>query len=1429
MSHKQNKVLPVTYVTWWSHNTNHHILMVAALIMAIILPTTGLATYPATIVSWYDYGYAPGKLSMPPSGNGRIADWHATWPGHPDMYLSPAQCSYYGQGLIINCSSTGCGGGFTCRADLSCPDGSAPNYANGTCAGVNYQKSAGENSGCASKVGNPCDSATGNKYQKDVDFSNESIGLSFRRHYNSVQQLRNTNSIGYGWSHQLAPSLEILTGKIFIHQADGRAEWLTLSNGLWQGDADSQLRLTQDSTGYSLTDQLGVVERYDTAGRIVSRTEANGRTTTYSYDSSQRLVTVTGPFGHSLQLAYDSANRISSVTYPDGLSSQYQYDSDGNLSKVTYQDGSFKLYHYESTAFPHALTGITDENGDRYATWAYDSQGRANLSKHAGDVEQVALSYNNDNSTDVVDSFNASRHYTFQTILNVQKLTAISQPAGAGSVAATHTQSYDANGNLASRTDFNGNLSCYVYDLSRNLETTRIEGLAPGASCPANLSTYVPAPNSIERKISSQWHANYHLPTQIDEAGRRTAFNYDAGGNLLSKAVTDTATGQNRRWSYTYNNLGQVLSADGPRTDVSDITAYSYYSDTTATHHPGDLWKITNALGHTTTFTAYDANGRLLSLTDPNGLVIGFAYDARGRLTQKTVDGNTTAYTYDKAGNLTQTTSAAGVTHTFTYDAAHRLTDITDALGGKIHYTLDAMGNRTKEEILDSSGAVVKTRSRVYDALNRLAQDIGAYNQTTRYEYDANGNLTQVTDANGHATQHQYDSLNRLIRNTDALAGLTDYRYDGQDRLTQVTDANNHDTVYSYNGLGDLMQLDSPNTGITQYGYDSAGNRIGKTDVAKVSVTYTYDALNRIKSGDGGAQFYYDENGNLGKLSRALRSGSSGNRTLKYDRAGRLTSITAKGLPHTYDNFIYYAYDADGKVEKISHSGYREVLYGFDAAGQVDSVSLHDWDDGTVSWVYDITTPLATHITHLPFGPVKSLTYGNGKQISRRYDLDYRETGRTVPGVMAATYGYDLNGNLDSVADELSSSGRHRNFGYDPLDRLSSATGVNTHAFSYDDVGNRLSSERNGAQTSYTYDLGSQKLLALTGAQQASYQYDANGDASQKGSRHFYQATDHLVTAIKDEAGGSLVSVQANKYDAFGYRSMKLTNSGNVAFDYDVLSGTLLDETKWGGTAFSHSYVYLEGEPLARINYDVDSDPNQTPWPIHYYHNDRLGTPQKTTDRTGNISWAADFDPFGKATPTTAFITQNLRFPGQYYDEETGLHYNIARFYDPNLGRYLQSDPIGLAGGINTYAYVYNNPLRYTDPQGLVAVAAPLVIPAVQALVDAATVVLGGAMIADSLSSGDEGPSVPIDLPENIPDFDFDKPGQCPVDKNGNQWPWKGKPPQGGDKGGYKNPNGPESLHPDLDHGGDIGPHWDFNDRNGPGYRIGPDGTIWPK
>ena len=169
------------------------------------------------------------------------------------------------------------------------------------------------------------------------------------------------------------------------------------------------------------------------------------------------------------------------------------------------------------------------------------------------------------------------------------------------------------------------------------------------------------------------------------------------------------------------------------------------------------------------------------------------------------------------------------------------------------------------------------------------------------------------------------------------------------------------------------------------------------------------------------------------------------------------------------------------------------------------------------------------------------------------------------------------------------------------------------------------------------------------------------------------------------------------------------------------------------------------------------------------------------------------------------------------------------------MGMHVSPDLIGWAAGqTNGYAYVGGDPVGYRDPLGLNPAAGWAAGVAVGGPVDA---LIGGAIGAwvgwnvtgPILSDAADGPSLPVDLPEKIPDFDFNKPGECPVDKKGKQWPWRGKPPQGGKEGGCKNPNGPESLHPDLDHGGAIGPHWDFNDRSSSGYRIGPNGVIYPK
>ena len=198
-------------------------------------------------------------------------------------------------------------------------------------------------------------------------------------------------------------------------------------------------------------------------------------------------------------------------------------------------------------------------------------------------------------------------------------------------------------------------------------------------------------------------------------------------GNLLTRSVRDTGSGETRTWTYTYDANGQVLTADGPRTDVSDVTTYTYYAnDDPDLGRRGNLASITNAAGHVTRLLAYNAHGQPTQIVDPNGLTTTLTYDARQRLTARQVGNEITTYSYDGVGQLTRVTLPDASHIAYSYDAAHRLTQIADSAGNQIVYTLDAMGNRTKEDTRDPSGALVRTLGRVYDSLNRLQQYIGA-------------------------------------------------------------------------------------------------------------------------------------------------------------------------------------------------------------------------------------------------------------------------------------------------------------------------------------------------------------------------------------------------------------------------------------------------------------------------------------------------------------------------------------------------------------------------------------------------------------------------------------------------------------------------------------------------------------------------------
>ena len=626
---------------------------------------------------------------------------------------------------------------------------------------------------CGQGAFNPINSGTGNKYEGEDDYAGKSPHLlSVRRNYDS--RGGNTWRIGYNW---LAfPSIEVHSASmVSVRRPDHKVLVFTNQGGTWRPDADIGDRLQSFAdasgtiTGWRLVTSRDEIWAFAGDGTPFARRTREGQgysISTWAY--TDLGTTITDTFGRTLQLIFGDS-KLRTIRDPSAGTIQYTYDTNNRLEKVTYQDGWFKRYHYEDTRFPNALTGITDENGDRYATWSYDAQGRAMTSQHAGGADAGSLTFNADGTTTVTDAYGTGRTQGFQISHGVVRLTTQSQPGGSGCNPASSAITYDANGNVASRSDFKGNKSCYAYNLSRNFETQRVEGLPASAVCATALST-PPAPTATNpvRTVTTDWHPDWRLEVKRAEPKKLTHWIYNgqpdptAAGNTVLNCAPSTAllpdgkpiavlckkveqatldetgaqgfaaslSGTPRIWQYTYNGYGQVLSEDGPRTGTGDLTTYTYYPDTvfdeTQAHTMGDLWKVTNALNQVTEYTRYDKHGHALEIKDANGVLTKMTYAPRGWLTSRQVGAELTTYDYDKVGQLKKLTLPDGSFIAYDYDAAHRLWQISDPRGNRIVYTLDTAGTRTKEEIKDPQGQLVKTLTRVPDALGRVQTLSGA-------------------------------------------------------------------------------------------------------------------------------------------------------------------------------------------------------------------------------------------------------------------------------------------------------------------------------------------------------------------------------------------------------------------------------------------------------------------------------------------------------------------------------------------------------------------------------------------------------------------------------------------------------------------------------------------------------------------------------
>ncbi len=754
--------------------------------------------------------------------------------------------------------------------------------------------------------------------------------------------------------------------------------------------------------------------------------------------------------------------------------------------------------------------------------------------------------------------------------------------------------------------------------------------------------------------------------------------------------------------SYTYSDDGLVLSEDGPRTDVVDITTYTY-------DVAGNRASITNALGHITQLLDYNGRGQPGKIISPNSVETLLTYNVRGWLETTTIVdpsgdaslNSVTQYEYDGIGQIIKITLPNGVVINYTYDTARRLTGISNSLGESINYTLDNAGNRTAETINNSGGGIIYSVTRAFDELSRVMDIIGAENQTTHFDYDVNDNNTAVTDPRTNTTNQTYDPLDRLQQITDAANGITQFDYDDQDRLASVTDANGNTTTYTYDAFDNLTQVSSPDTGITIYSYDNANNRTSMIDARGVVVNYSYDALNRLTNvtypatPEENITYTYDNaaNGNkgIGRLSQLMDQ--SGSTNYSYDHRGNLlvkiTSINSQTFTTSY------SYDLGNNPINITYPSGLVVNHSYDTQGRISGISA--------TRLTETANSIISNTEYLAFGPVKGMAYGNGLTNTLTYDQDYRlntlNTGSALGTVLDLSYDYDLNGNIITL-DHLNQSANNQSFSYDVLNRLSGSSGeYGVLSYQYDSIGNRLqkSTIQNAITDteSYSYSAGSNQLNNInpsTTNTDRSFTYDSNGnplqinntDATTEALTSTYNAANRLATITKP-------SVTANyTYNALGQRATKqIVGNATTYYTYNE-SGQLQGEYNAQGQVIKE-YLWFNGQPLAQV----------TSTNIYSYHNDHLGTPRALTDENKNIVWQASYTPFGEAIQTIATVENNIRFPGQYFDAETELHYNWQRYYDSTTGRYLQSDRIGLGDGLNTYGYVHQNPLGYYDPTGL--------------------------------------------------------------------------------------------------------------------------------
>ncbi len=958
------------------------------------------------------------------------------------------------------------------------------------------------------------------------------------------------------------------------------------------------------------------------------------------FDRAGRLARIEDGYGSALTLGWDGGRL---VEVADGLGRRLglAYDPEGRLVEVG--DGT-RVVRFGHTG--RLLTQVTDALGAVTRYRYEDRPARPGL--------LVAVTRPNGN-TPYTQSYDAEGRVASQTdaaghttrFAYAAGVTTITDPAG-----RTVRHAHDAAGRLVAVTDETGQRFTLSYDaagrrsgLTDRLGDSTRAGYHERSGAPASIAQADGATTTFEYAARRTGGVEAHDLVRVTRPdGRAGQVAHDAAGNLISS--TDAA---GNTWRYAYDARGRLVAATDP---TGAVTRYAYHPD-------GTLASLTDAAGQVTAYE-YDALRRLVRVRLPDGASLGYAYDARDRLVTLTDEGGQTWRSgYDPNGNLTSLTDPLGAVTRFAYDAMDRVEEVTGPEGGRDRLAFSERGH-VRTWTLPAGGTV----GYEYDARGRLTAIVGPdgrrftrqrdaegvmtaatdpLGSTRRYESDRLGRLTRLTGRDGHAVELGYDRLGRLVSATDALGQTTTRTYDARGLLAGISVGTGAlATRYERDAAGRLAAIVDPAGQRWERTYDAQGRLGGARDPLGRAIGYAHDARGRIAAIDlpgglGRVALAHDATGRL--VSRRDPDGSE--RRYEYDAAGRL--VRADGLALRYDaggrlvesNGLALAHDAAGNLTRLTLAPGKTVDYGYDRAGRLTEV--RDWLGGQTTFAYDAA------------GRLVRLTRPNG---------------------VTTNFAHDPEGRLVGI--------EHGRLGQVTLTR---------------DAAGRVTAADRKLPLAAAAPAGQRRLAFDAAAQVAGFSYDALGRLTKDDRRSYeWDAASRLVRYTE---GGRPVSFT---YDALGQRLARRGDGAarEYAWNYGFALPAIAVEREAGADR-----AYYVHAPDGTLLYRVDARDGSR----RFHHFDEIGNATFLTDDRGGVTAAYAYTAYGallgaRDDPDNPFTWGGQR--GVVREGLGGLYYLRARWYDAASGRFLSRDPRPGFGPrtVNPYQYARGNPLHYVDPTG---------------------------------------------------------------------------------------------------------------------------------